>query len=47
MEEEIILSGYCRCLDDNRTVIVEEGEPDCLYESCPHTCSCYIAKKIT
>ena len=46
MEDEIILSGYCRCLDAGRTVMVEEGEPDCLYESCPHKGSCGIAKEI-
>ena len=47
MEEEIILSGYCRCLDASRTVIVEEGQPDCLYEDCPHKASCELAKQIT
>ena len=47
MEEEIILTGYCRCLDASRTVMVEEGEPDCQYESCPHKPSCTIAEKIT
>ena len=44
--DEIILSGYCRCLDASRTVMVEEGEPDCQYENCPHTGSCDIAKRI-
>ena len=47
MDDEIILTGYCRCLDASRTVLVEEGEPDCLYENCPHKPSCDIAKKIT
>ena len=46
MEEEIIISGYCRCLDASRTVMVEEGEADCQYENCPHKASCDIAKKI-
>lgn len=46
MEEEIILSGYCRCLDASRTVLVEDGDPDCLFESCPHKGSCDLAKKI-
>ena len=46
MDEEIILSGYCRCLDASRTVMVEEGEADCLYENCPHKASCEIAKTI-
>jgi hypothetical protein len=46
MEEEIILSGYCRCLDASRTVMVEDGEADCLYENCPHKASCNIAKEI-
>ena len=44
MEE--FFSGYCRQLDNSRTVMVEEGEPDCLYETCPHKASCDIAKKI-
>lgn len=44
--EELILSGYCRCLDAARTVMVEEGEADCLYDSCPHKASCDIAGKI-
>lgn len=51
MEQELFLSGYCRCLDDSRMVevIVEDGavtEVDCGYYSCPHTVSCDIAKKI-
>ena len=46
MDDEIIISGYCRCLDASRTVMVEEGEADCLYENCPHKASCNIAKEI-
>ena len=47
MEEEIIISGYCRCLDASRTVMVEDGEEDCQYETCPHKASCELAKQIT
>ena len=46
MEQEVILSGYCRCMDSSRTVMVEEGEPDCQYESCPHKNECQIGQKI-
>ncbi len=44
MEE--ILTGYCRCLDQSRMVVVEDGEPDCAYFGCPHVQSCEIAKRI-
>ncbi len=48
--DELILSGYCRCIDGSRTVMVEweDGKacPDCAYETCPHTQSCPIAAKI-
>lgn len=46
MEQEMILSGYCRKLDGSRTVMVEDGEPDCLYPDCPYTPACPIAEKI-
>ena len=45
MDDEIILTGYCRCLDASRTVLVEDGEPDCLYKNCPHKASCELAKQ--
>ncbi len=45
MEE--IVSGYCRCLDKSRMVMVEDFAPDCEYESCPHRPNCQIAKRIT
>ena len=48
--DEMILSGYCRCIDGSRTVLVEieDGKPypDCVYGSCPHEQSCPIAQKI-
>ena len=47
MEQEVFLSGYCRQLDGSRTVTVEDGEPDCLYERCDHQNTCSIAQKIT
>lgn len=48
--DEMILSGYCRCIDGSRTVLVEieDGKvyPDCAYGNCPHEQSCLIAQKI-
>ena len=48
--DEMILSGYCRCIDGSRTVLVEieDGKcyPDCAYGNCPHAQSCPIAQKI-
>lgn len=44
MEE--FISGYCRKLHNSRTVIVEDGEPDCLYPDCPYTPDCPVAEKI-
>ncbi len=46
MEEEIIVSGYCRSLDKSRMVLIEDGEPDCSYTACPHFVTCRIAKEI-
>lgn len=52
MEEEKILSGYCRRLDDHRmvTALRENGvltEVDCDYEFCPYRSNCPIGKQIT
>ena len=49
MEEEKILSGYCRSLDSSRVVIavIESGrltEIDCDYPHCPHCQSCPIVE---
>ena len=46
MEQEVILNGYCKTLDAGRTVIVEDGEPDCLFAQCPHVQNCPLAEKI-
>lgn len=51
MEEEKILSGYCRALDKSRIVIAlwEAGkltEADCDYPGCPHIQSCPIAEQL-
>lgn len=47
MEEEIIFTGYCRCLDQSRMVTAEKCEDgwdvDCSYGTCPHQSSCLIA----
>ena len=52
MEEEKIISGYCRQLDDHRmvTVLRENGiltEVDSDYECCPYCSNCPIGKQIT
>jgi len=49
---EKIFSGYCRCLDQNRMVTVEQdpGEEtcvDCSYGSCSFQSSCQLAQQIT
>lgn len=50
MEDEVILTGYCRCLDRSRMVTVELNgtarEADCSFGSCPYEASCDIAEKI-
>ena len=51
MEQEIFLSGYCRCLDQSRmvAVVAEDGkltEVDCSYPDCPYAPGCPIAEKI-
>ena len=46
MEQEIVLSGYCKYIDSSRTVIVEDSEPDCLFDTCPHAPNCPIAQNI-
>jgi len=51
MEQEKIVSGYCRQLDASRIVevILEDGEiteVDCCYGDCIHQGNCPIAKEI-
>ena len=50
MEDERILTGYCRCIDQSRIVTVElEGckwYADCSYGNCPYEASCGIARQI-
>ena len=51
MEQEKIVSGYCRQLDASRIVevILEDGaitEVDCCYGNCIHEGNCTIAKEI-
>ena len=51
MEQELFLTGYCRCLDQSRMVevIVADGKPtevDCSYFGCPHASNCTIAQQI-
>lgn len=52
MEEEKIISGYCRQLDQSRmvTIELEQGrlaDCDCCYGSCIYEPSCTVAKQIT
>lgn len=51
MEQERILSGYCRALDQSRMVVAEfeDGrlaDIDCDYPHCPHIQSCPIAAQL-
>ncbi len=50
MEDEKILSGYCRCIDGHRMVAaeLEEGAwvADCQFGTCPHEAVCEIAKAL-
>ena len=43
---ETFITGYCRCLDKSRIVLVEDGEADCEYAACPHASVCQIAEQI-
>ena len=43
---EVFITGYCRCLDKSRMVLVEDGEADCEFVGCPHAPVCDIAKRI-
>ena len=51
MEQEYFFSGYCRTLDNSRTVavVVEDSkvtEVDCCFENCVHAPNCTIAQEI-
>ena len=50
MEDEVILTGYCRALDRSRMVTAETdgGElcVDCCYGKCPYQDSCTIARRL-
>ena len=51
MDHEEFISGYCRCLDQARTVTAETEDgvfsADCSFGACPHEGSCTIAEKLT
>lgn len=52
MEEERIITGYCRQLDQSRmvTIEVEDGkltECDCCYGSCVYESNCTVAQQIS
>ena len=51
MEQEVFLSGYCRCMDTSRMVAVtlEDDnitEVDCNFGNCPYETDCALAQKI-
>ena len=51
MEQEIFLSGYCRCMDAARMVevLLIDGrleEADSQFGSCPHEGNCPIAEQL-
>lgn len=50
MDEELILTGYCRSIDGHRMVTaeLENGQwyADCSYGSCPYEANCEIAKAL-
>lgn len=43
---EVFVTGYCRCLDKSRIVLVEDGAPDCEFFSCPYAAACELGKRI-
>lgn len=49
MEEEIIVTGYCRAQDQSRMVTQElydgKWEADCAWPDCPYGPQCKIAEK--
>ena len=44
---EAFITGYCRCIDKSRIVLVEDGEADCAFDTCPYKETCEIGKQIT
>ena len=46
MDEEYFISGFCRAIDQIRTVTLEDGWADCDYPECVHKDSCQIARRM-
>ena len=51
MEKEAFFSGYCRCNDASRTVMIEKEDHtlldvDCAYPQCVYAPNCPIAQKL-
>lgn len=44
MEE--FITGYCRCIDKSRIVLMEDGAADCAFDTCPYKENCEIGKRI-
>ena len=51
MDDELVLTGYCRAIDRSRMVVVEQEDgcvyADCAYPDCTHASVCPIAASIT
>lgn len=43
---EQLFTGYCRVNDAARTVLLEDGEADCLFDSCPYRAQCTIGQQL-
>lgn len=44
---EQFITGYCRCINKSRIVLVADGEADCAFENCPYKETCSIGQQIT
>ena len=52
MEQEVFLTGYCRCMDSSRmvAVLIEDGnitDVDCNFGNCPYENDCALARKLS
>ena len=49
MDDEILVSGYCRAQDQSRMVTLEKidgrGEADCAWPDCPYSHQCKLAER--
>ncbi len=51
MDDEILVSGYCRAQDQSRMVTLElyggKWEADCAWPDCPFAPQCQLAQQLT